>query len=156
MHLKTAIHILAATLLLTARPAMAFTTQTAGSQILVMDCTPHIHTVNQGHPWIDPYGVWHYTFGATTFPAFDAFLGIAYKNQARMAAKEIDFGLVARGSLIAMAKDVGTFSPGIKIDHEFVESREIFPIGTTSPVCAVLRVKYADGSEWKNPSPPQP
>lgn len=95
----------------------------------MLDCSAHIHAAEQGHPWIDPYGVWHYTFGVTTFPAFDAFLAIAYQNQAPIAAK---------------------------IDHEFIQSREIFPTGTPAPFCAVLRVKYADGSVWTNPSPPQP
>ena len=127
------------------------TLQTRGSKILVMECNPHRHTAAEAHPWIDPYGYWHYS--PTYFPSWDAFLTISYKNKAELVAKEIDFGLVAGGSLIAVTKDVGKFSPGVTIDHEFVVSREIFPLRSI-PYCAVLRVKYADGSVWENPTPP--
>ncbi|HEU5481136.1 MAG TPA: hypothetical protein VFU90_14930 [Candidatus Tumulicola sp.] len=127
--------------------------QTGGSKILVTECNPHEHTAAEAHPWIDPYGNPHYT--TTNFPAWDAFLTIGYKNQAPSAATEVDFGLTLRGSLVAVAKDVGTFSPGVAIDHEFVVSREIFPLDGM-PYCTVLRVKYADGTVWQNPSPPEP
>jgi hypothetical protein len=127
--------------------------QTAGSKIDVTQCYPHRHTAGQAHPWIDPYGVMR---SPDDFPYYDGFLAISYKNEASVAATEVDFGLVARGSLIAVAKDAGTFSPDVMIDHEFVVSREIFPIGTAFPYCSVLRVKYADGSTWHNPNPPEP
>src|SRR5579871_1322892 len=105
--------------------------QTAGSQILVTQCYPHRHTAGQAHPWIDPYGHMHVNRDA--FPAWDGFLAISYKNEAALTATEVDFGLVARDSLVALAKDVGTFSPDVTIDHEFVVSREVFPIGTEFP-----------------------
>jgi len=57
---------------------------------------------------------------------------------------------------VAVAKDVGKFSPGVTIDHEFAISREVFPLGTQFPYCAVLYVRYADGTAWRNPSPPEP
>lgn len=141
-----------ATALLAPIGASAQMLQTHGSNILVMECNPHRHTAAQAHPWIDPYGYWHY--GLSNFPSWDAFLTIGYKNEAALPATEIDFGLVAGGSLIAVAKDVGTFSPGVQIDHEFVVSGEIFPV-VSVPYCAVLRVKYADGSIWQNPLPPE-
>ncbi len=125
--------------------------QTPGSNITVTSCDPHQHGAGVSHPWVDPYGVWHYS-GA--FPTDEGFLGIDYQNDAKITATEVDFGLVTRGSLVATAKDVGTFSPAVKITHEFVISREVFPIGTEFPYCAVLRVKYSDGSQWRNPNPP--
>ncbi len=128
--------------------------QTPGSRVDVLTCAPHRHVSTQYHPWIDPYGGWHTS--RSQFPYWDAFLAISYRNRAAVAATEVDFGLVARGSLIAVAKDVGSFTKDALIDHEFVVSREIFPIGTTYPYCAVMRVKYADGTEWHNPSPPEP
>jgi hypothetical protein len=91
-----------------------------------------------------------------TFPSWDAFLGVSYTNQASIAATEVDFGLVARGTLVAVAKDVGSFAPDAQINHEFVVSREIFPLHTAAPYCAVLRVKYADGSVWHNAHAPEP
>jgi len=127
--------------------------QTAGSKILITDCNPHRHTPTQAHPWIDPYGVSH---TQNNFPSWDAFLTISYQNQASAAATEIGFGLVTRGSLVAVTKDIGTFSTDVSITHEFVVSSEIFPIGDTPPYCAVLWVKYADGSVWVNPHPPEP
>jgi len=133
--------------------ARAETPQTPGSNILVTECDPHVHTAAQVHPWIDPYGYWHSS--PNFFPSWDAFLGIAYENRAPVQATEIDFGLVAGGWLVAVAKDVGKFAPGVKIDHEFVVSREIFPL-RGMPYCAILRVKYADGSVWQNPRPPEP
>jgi hypothetical protein len=126
--------------------------QTPGSMITVTQCNPHQHAAGTPfHPWIDPYGIYH---GNGPFPYETGFLEIAYANGSDVAAKEIDFGLVARGSLIATTKDVGTFSKDAKIDHEFSVDPEIFPIGTALPYCAVLRVKYADGTEWQNPNPP--
>jgi len=127
------------------------TRQTPGSNIVILNCNPHEHGPGASHPWIDPYGNWHYR-GA--FPYDEGFLGVDYRNDAKTSASEIDFGLVARGSLVAIAKDVGMFSTGTEINHEFVISREVFPIGTSFPYCAVLRVKYSDGSEWRNPNPP--
>lgn len=127
--------------------------QTPGSHVTVTQCSPHQHRVGTAaHPWIDPYGVYH---DVGNFPYTVGFLAITYTNDAPSAAKEIDFGLVSRGSLIALAKDVGSFSSGAKIDHEFSLDPEVFPIGTALPYCAVLRVKYADGTEWRNPNMPE-
>lgn len=147
--------ILAALACFAALPARAQNIQqTPGSRITVTSCNPHRHAVGTpGHPWIDPYGVYHSVSG---FPYAIGFLGIAYTNNAPVAAKEIQFGLVSRGSLIALAKDVGTFDPGAAINHEFSLDPEVFPIGTALPYCAVLDIKYVDGSEWHNPNPPSP
>lgn len=126
--------------------------QTPGSGITVSRCSVHRHTAGTAHPWIDPYGIWH---TAADFPYTEGFLAITYVNDAKQPASEVDFGLVSRRSLIAVANDVGSFAPGVAIAHEFSVSPEIFPIGTAFPYCAVLRVKYADGTEWHNPNPPQ-
>ena len=131
--------------------AQGATDQTPGSNITVLTCYPHVHAVGVTHPWIDPYGVHQ---GPNRFPSDEGFVAIDYRNDSKTAATEVDFGLVVRDSLVATAKDIGKFSTAVKIQHEFVVSREIFPIGTSSPYCAVLRVKYADGSEWRNPRPP--
>lgn len=149
--MKRLIATLAVAMLLQSSAA-ATPKQTPGSQIYVISCRPHVHTAAEAHPWIDPYGTLHAR--PNPFPYFDAFLAISYQNQAPADATEVDFGLVARGWLVAVARDVGTFSHGTTIDHEFVISREVFPLGTAFPSCAVLRVKYADGTEWVNPSPP--
>ena len=102
---------------------------------------------------MDPYGNAHYD--ASTFPSWDAFLAVTFKNDAPIEATEVDFGLVVQRSLVAVAKDVGAFAPGATIDHEFAISREVFPLGLGVPYCAVMRVKYSDGSVWQNPTPPE-
>jgi hypothetical protein len=127
--------------------------QTPGSRIHVTQCEPHQHTAGSAfHPWIDPYGYWHRT---GDFPYRDGFLAVTYMNNAPVPATEVDFGLVARGSLVAAATDKGTFSQGVPISHEFTIDPNVFPIGTSFPYCAVLRVRYANGREWDNPRPPQ-
>lgn len=134
-----------------AAPASAQARQTPGSPVTIETCYPHRHTTGQRHGWIDPYGNHR---DSTLFRLQDGFLAIDYRNDGRVAATEIDFGLVARRTLVAVAKDAGTFSPGVTIRHEFVISQEVFPLGTQFPYCAVLRVKFADGSSWRNPNPP--
>ena len=126
--------------------------QTPGSQILVSDCYPHGHAPGTAHPWIDPYGVMH---SAADFPYGQRFLAISFENTAQKVAKEIDFGLVAHGELVAVANDIGTFAPGKPVRNEFTISPQIFPIRSEFPYCAVLRVKYVDGTEWRIPFAPQ-
>lgn len=103
---------------------------------------------------LHPFGAWHY--GRLGFPWWDAFLQVTCRNRAGVAAREVDFVHAAHEALVAVAKDVGAFSPGVAIDHEFAISREVLPLGTEFPYCAVLRVRYRSGSVWTNPNPPQP
>lgn len=153
-NLSRALALVSAALFLCVLPANAQSIkQTAGSNITVTKCDAHQHPVGTaGHPWIDPYGNYH---PAANFPYAEGFLDVAYTNNAHVAAKEIDFGLVSRDWMIAVTRDIGTFAPGTNIDHEFSLDPQVFPIGTALPYCAVLRVKYADGTEWHNPNPPQ-
>ena len=146
--------IVVAAALLSCIPAAAQSLrQTPGSRIMVTECSPHRHVVGEAHPWIDPYGIYH---SALQFPYTEGFLAITYTNEATKTVKEVDFGLVSRGSLIAVAKDVGTFTTGAKIDHEFSLDPEVFPIGTAFPYCAIMRVQYTDGSVWENSNLPIP
>lgn len=85
----------------------------------------------------------------------DSYLKVHYRNTAARVAREVDFGLVARNELVEKVKDVGTFSPGILIEHKFKVSRDIFPLRTAIPYCAVLHVRYDDGHVWNNPNPPK-
>ena len=68
--------------------------------------------------------------------------------------KEIEFGLIVRGSLVAEVKDVGTFSPGAEIKHKFGVSKNIFPIQTSYAKCVPLHILFVDGTKWKNPHLP--
>lgn len=70
---------------------------------MVEQCNPHQHEPGSGgHVWVDPYGRYH---GIRNFPYTAGFLGVTYTNNAKKAAREVDFGLVSRGSLIAVRRD---------------------------------------------------
>jgi hypothetical protein len=81
-------------------------------------------------------------------------LGIDYKNLTPKTMKTIDFGLIANGRLVAIVRDVGTFTQGAEIKHKFGISPNVFPISTGLPVCAPLHIVYADGTTWTNPNLP--
>jgi hypothetical protein len=81
-------------------------------------------------------------------------LYIDFVNTSTDVMSAIDFGLIARGSLIAEVRDVGKFSPGAEIKHEFGVSPNIFPIGTSMPACMPLRIEFQNGTTWTNPKLP--
>lgn len=100
--------------------------------------------------WSDVYGRRYYQEPVRS----DPMLGIDYVNATHVAIKEIEFGLVAKGNLVAEVRDVGTFSPGIEIKHEFGISPNVFPLGTGLSRCVPLHVMFANGATWKNPHLP--
>jgi hypothetical protein len=101
--------------------------------------------------WVDPYGRRYYEPPvSTTNPE----LGIHYTNISDRPMTSIEFGLVAKGNLVAEVRDVGTFSPGAEIRHRFGISENVFPIGTGLPQCVPLRIAFADGTMWTNPRLP--
>ena len=73
---------------------------------------------------------------------------IAYTNASSQPATEVVFAVTsADGKIVDMYDDVGTFSPGVTIDHTF-------PALTTADPSqlAVAQVTFADGSVWLNPA----
>ncbi|HUZ50799.1 MAG TPA: hypothetical protein VMW12_13810 [Candidatus Dormibacteraeota bacterium] len=100
--------------------------------------------------WADVYGQRYYQVPLHSNPS----LGIDYVNQTQIVIKEIEFGLVAKGSLVAEVRDVGTFSPGVEIRHEFGISPNVFPLGTGLAQCVPLRIRFEDGTTWENPHLP--
>jgi hypothetical protein len=81
-------------------------------------------------------------------------LGIDYTNVTQAVMKQIEFGLIVKGSLVAEVKDVGTFSPGAEIKHKFGVSSHIFPLQTSYAKCVPLKITFEDGTMWKNPHLP--
>ncbi len=131
-------------------PVQADEKQTPQSDIHVQTCSAH-----KGRPaYTETYTDSEGKTRTRRVDEEDSYLKIYYRNTASVAAREVDFGLVARDKLVDKVKDVGTFSPGILIEHKFKVSREIFPLRTALPYCAVLRVRYEDGRVWNNPNPP--
>jgi hypothetical protein len=100
--------------------------------------------------WPSVYGPTYYQYPVEREPT----LGIDYFNRTSIVMKEIEFGLVVRGNLVAEVRDVGTFSPGAEIKHEFGLSPNVFPIQTSFAECVPLKIVFADGSKWKNPHLP--
>lgn len=104
-----------------------------------------------GPYWSDIYGARYYRAPmSTTSPQ----LHIDYVNVSPKTMHSIEFGLVANGILKAEVRDVGTFSNGAEIKHTFGLSPNVFPIGTGLPQCVPLRINFADGSKWRNPTLP--
>lgn len=100
--------------------------------------------------WYDVYG---YRFLEPPI-ANNPTLSIDYFNVSPKVAKEVEFGLIARGHLVAEVRDVGTFSPNAEIKHTFGLNPNVFPIGTALPACVPLRVSFVDDTKWINPHLP--
>src|SRR5579875_2915623 len=64
--------------------------------------------------WHDVYG---YRYYQPVYAAAQPTLAIDYANVTDRTMKQVEFGLVARGTLIAEVRDVGTFSPNAEIKH---------------------------------------
>jgi hypothetical protein len=101
--------------------------------------------------WRDIYGYRYLQPPVVNNPT----LAIDYVNQTSVAANVIEFGLVAKGVLVAEVRDVGTFSPGAPIKHSFGLDPNVFPLGTALARCVPLYIKFADGSHWTNPNLPE-
>lgn len=107
-----------------------------------------------GYPyyWPSVYGFTYYEPPITTSSPE---LGIDYTNVSPHVMREIEFGLVANGALIAEVKDVGTFSPGAEIKHRFGISDSVFPLPSSLTECVPLRVTFTDGQKWVSPHLPR-
>ena len=100
--------------------------------------------------WQDVYGYRYHQ------PPYErtASLAIDYTNQSKKPMKQIEFGLVANGRLVAEVRDVGTFSPGVEIQHVFGLNPNVFPLRTGLAKCVPLKIEFVDGSKWRNPRLP--
>jgi hypothetical protein len=103
------------------------------------------------YTWQDPYGFQYSQFPPT---ASSGTLSIDYMNVSSRVMTTIDFGLVARGHLVAEVRDVGTFSPKAQIKHQFGLDPNVFPLRTALSTCVPLHIVFADGTSWKNPHLP--
>ena len=106
--------------------------------------------------WTDIYGrrYYQYPYPYRTTTSEAPTLSIDYVNRTNQTMKEIEFGLVARGALVAEVRDVGTFSPDAEIKHRFGISPNVFPLGTALSRCVPLRVTFENGTTWSNPHLP--
>lgn len=101
--------------------------------------------------WGDPYGAAFYQPPVTTT---NPTMYVDFTNITSKVMKDVVWGLVANGRLVAEARDVGTFSPGAEIKHKYGISINAFPLQTALPQCIALAVTFADGSHYRNPNLP--
>jgi hypothetical protein len=145
----------------TAAPAQMQMAAPSGNPVQVSTCNPQRGRTSPGfvpafyppspYYWPDAYGYQYYQPPPiTTNPTIE----INYMNATNKTMKSIEFGLVARGALVAEVRDVGTFSPNVEIKHSFGLNPNVFPLRTGLPQCVALRITYADGTKWKNPQRP--
>jgi len=82
---------------------------------------------------------------------------IAFVNNGPKVAKVVNFEVSSNGNQF-IVRDVGTFSPGILIDHQFNNGagQSFFLPAFISPkvTCHVASVEFADGSVWRHGQPP--
>ncbi len=102
--------------------------------------------------WGDAYG---YGFYQPPVTSANPTLNIDFTNVTHKVMTTVEWGLVANGRLVAEARDVGTFSPGAEIKHQYGLSPNVFPLQTGLPRCIALRVKFADGTIVRNPNLPR-
>jgi len=105
-----------------------------------------------------PYWGWPSVYGGYNYYQYpvqgNPTLAIDYHNATTIVMTDIEFGLVARGEMLAEVRDKGTFSPGAEIKHEFGLSPNVFPIRTGLTQCVPLKITFADGTKWTNPRLP--
>lgn len=143
---------------------------TSNSPVKVNSCTveagtTHVSGFTTGYYpaagpyyWRDPYGYRYHQFPSsvnTTVHTTNPSLNISYVNVTPETLKEIEFGLIARGELIAEVRDVGTFSQGAEIKHRFGLDPNVFPTGTGRPQCIALRATSESGKVWTSPHLPK-
>jgi hypothetical protein len=133
------------------------------SPIRVLGCHPE--AANERYPgyvsatypmeapyhWQDAYGFRYVEPPIAGNPT----LSIAYMNTSDTTAHTVEFGLVARGRLIAEVRDVGEFSPNTEIKHTFGLKKDAYPADTEDPECVTLRVVFTNGTRWENPHLPK-
>jgi len=140
----------------------ALAIETPRHPVKVTTCKPSANVMVSGG-WVpgyyprNPYyfpTVYGYRYYQPPVRTANPTLAIDYSNTTSQAIKEIEFGLVANGYLVAEVRDAGTFSPGVEIKHEFGLSPNVFPLQTSLARCVPLKVVYEDGTHWKNPRLP--
>lgn len=87
-------------------------------------------------------------------PALPPMAMIDFFNASNRPISAIEFGLVAGGKLLAVVRDVGSFAPNARIMHSYGIAATAVPPPNAMTACVPLRVRYADGTTWMNPSMP--
>jgi hypothetical protein len=87
-------------------------------------------------------------------PALPPMAMIDFFNASSRPISAVEFGLIADGKLLAVLRDVGSFAPNARIMHAYGIAEAAVPPANATTECVPLRVRYADGATWMNPSMP--
>jgi hypothetical protein len=87
-------------------------------------------------------------------PGLPAMAMIDFANASSAPISSVEFGLVADDRLLAVVRDMGSFAPNVRIMHAYGIADAAVPPAGARPECVPLRVRYADGITWVNPSMP--
>jgi hypothetical protein len=113
--------------------------------------SPGFYPVGRPWFWTDPWGVGFYQPPVTSS---NPTMYVDFVNITKHVMTTIVWGLVANGRLVAEARDIGTFSPGVEIKKQYGISINAFPLQTALPQCIALDVRFQDGTRARNPNLP--
>jgi hypothetical protein len=74
-------------------------------------------------------------------------VSVAFKNTAAVPATEVTFEFNVNGANADRFDDVGTFAPGVTINHTFLTEA-----GGSDWQLRIAKVTFADGTSWVNGS----
>jgi hypothetical protein len=95
-------------------------------------------------------------FAATTEPEQPYQPGIAnitFRNEYGAPATEVVFALECKGDIVDRFDDIGSFSTGVAINHNFAYGQTLVDVDSNVTV-AVAEARFADGTVWDNPAVP--
>jgi hypothetical protein len=129
-------------IVLTAAPLAAHAQAPSASPIAITNCSVLRYQRDPGrrywYPWGFPPNQSLYTDG----------VDITYVNNTPKVASRVAFVVNYRGDIQHIV-DVGTFSPGVSIDHTFGQFTGDAFLGTRPNTCRVAAVRFSDGSVWR-------
>jgi hypothetical protein len=117
--------------------------QASDNPIKISSCV--VNLPRAGDDWVDPWGVRYYQ------PSTRGNVNVTFENLGSKTASSIDFGLIVHNVLVGEARDAGTFSPGVAIQHELGLPEGRLPAPSAKLECVALRVKWSDGTYYKSP-----
>lgn len=125
-------------------------TSTTGSRspVTINSCQPRLSPASSASPNPNP-------LVALLQPSTSNGIHIQFTNESTKTADLVNFDVNSNGSHFVI-RDVGTFSPGISIDHRYSNGAGqayILPAFIAPKIhCRVASVRFTDGSVW--PVPP--
>ena len=124
------------------------------SPITIDSCAPIIRQ-QQTFVWQTPPP----SFMGVPISSTSSGMGITFVNESNRVATLVNFDVDDNGNRFVI-RDVGTFSPGVTIDHQYANGRGqsyILPAFITPRVrCHVASVTFADGTIWRRGQPAPP